>query len=150
MPSLRYLPAEAPCGSPSCPTGTGAALRLDWLQRTLRAESWRARWRPRALAARVLHERVPGLEAGPGFELLGDPRGPGWLEFRAAEERPHDPDLELQRLLEVTRRPWGLLALLPREARAPVRLLERERNPGLGRRLASAAAERLLAGRRLP
>jgi hypothetical protein len=123
------------------PTGLPQAA---WLQVAAGAEGWRSEWRPRALDARLLHSCVPGLAAGPGFELLGDARGTGWLEFRRLAGPAAQAEEELQRLLEVTRRAWGLLVLLPSTPGRPVRLLERPRDRAAGRRLAAAAAERLL------
>ncbi|SMF02711.1 hypothetical protein SAMN06265365_10625 [Tistlia consotensis] len=136
MPRLRYRLAPNPDAEP-------AGLDLEALQRAMRAEGWRAGWRPRALDARLLHDAVPGLAAGPGFEILGDPRGPGWLALRRSASEP-EAARTLQRELEVTRRAWGLAALLPAAAEAPVRLVEQARDSALGRVLAAEAAERLL------
>lgn len=141
MPTLQILSARDAAGSAAC-------WSLEGLRRAMAAAGWRPEWRARAWPLLVRHDAVPGLLAGPGFELRGDSRGPGWLELRLAGAGSGDEaERELQRLLEVTRRPWGLLALLPRRRALPARLFEAGRDPAAGRRLAGEAVERLLAGR---
>lgn len=141
MPTLQLLAV------PAAQRRDGTRWSVDDLGRAMAAEGWRRHWRPRAWPLLLHHGAVPGLDAGPGFELRGDPRGAGWLELRDAVARGpgrETPEAELQRLLEVTRRPWGLLALLPRRRGLPARLVQAERDPAAGRRLAAEAAERLL------